>query len=247
MIRLVVCMGMLLSLGCRAPKPPRTKPLIAAREAAGLHYVEVVPVGPDLDEPMPMVVFIHGLGDRPRASWIEPNAQPARYILPQAPRPHGDGYSWFPYRVGEQDPELEIHIEAAIEKLASMLKAVLTQHPTEGLPIVSGFSQGGILTFGLALRHPELVSAAHPIAGFLPKVLWPMHRKAAANPTIRAAHGTADRVIPFGPTQEMVSTLDRRGFDISLRAFPNVGHGRSSAMREMSDAFIKSAIAEVVQ
>ena len=238
----------LICFGCHAPKPPRTEPLIEEHEAAGLHYLEVVPVGPDLDEPLPMVVFIHGLGDRPRPEWIEPSAPPARYILPRAPRPYGEGYSWFPYRVGEHDPELDIHIEAATEQLAQMLKVAVQRHPTEGLPVVSGFSQGGILTYGLALRHPELVSAAHPVSGFYPKALWPKHIRAKdENPPIRAAHGTADNIIPYKPTQTMVAVLKKRGFDIALRGFPEVGHQVSSGMREMSDAFIQNSVAEIVQ
>jgi phospholipase/carboxylesterase len=143
---------------------------------------------------------------------------------------------------------LEIHIEAITNRLAQMLKAVVHRYPTEGLPIISGFSQGGILTFGLALRHPELVSAAHPISGFLPTALWPMRpRSGAANPPIRAAHGTADRVVPFEPTRSMTAALKKRGFDIRLRGFPGVGHAKSLAMREMSDAFIQNAIAEETQ
>ena len=42
-----------------------------------------------------------------------------------------------------------------------------------GKVVVTGFSQGGMLSYALALHHPELIEYALPISGMLPEVLWP--------------------------------------------------------------------------
>lgn len=236
---------LLLAAACQAPPPQRLEPLVAEHDLAGVHYVEVVPVTADLSRPLPMVVLIHGLGDKPRASWIVRDAYPARYILPQAPEPYGDGYSWFPYRIGEQNPDLAQHIEAGIELLSGFLREAVRKHPTYGKPIVSGFSQGGILTYGLALQHPAQLSAAHPVAGVLPEELWPEEPLSKSQPPIRAAHGGADPIIPVEPTVDMVQALAERGFDVRLRRFAQVGHTRSPDMEQMADDFFFQAIAEV--
>lgn len=226
------------STGCKLFREPRTEALVATHEAAGLKYLEVVPVGPDIDEPLPLVVLVHGLGDRPRASWIGSDSPPARYILPQAPTPHGTGFCWFPYRVNEQNPELDRYVEIAADKLARFIKVVSARHLTSEKPIIAGFSQGGILSLAVALNYPELVSSAQPVAGYLPPALWPEAPDPKANPPIRASHGAEDQIIAVEPTLAMVDILKKRGFDIRLRLFPGEGHHQSPEMKAMMERVI---------
>lgn len=232
---------------CGLLRRPRTAPVIAYHEAAGIHYIEVVPVGPELDEALPMVVLIHGLGDTPRAAWIGPDAAPARYLLPQAPSAFGAGYSWFPYRINEQNPELDQHVSAAADQLAQFIRIAQLRHLTAGLPIVAGFSQGGILSMALALAHPEQIALAQPVAGYLPESLWPTTPNPKHNPPIRASHGTDDRIIAIAPTIAMVETLRRRGFDITLQRFVGVGHTQSPQMKDMMNQVIGEAIRQVMR
>ena len=239
-------LAVLLLTGCGLFREPRTEPVIAQHELAGLKYLEVVPVGPDIEEPIPLVVLIHGMGDMPRADWIEADAQPARYLMPQAPTPYGTGYSWFPYHINEQNPDLDGHVLAAAEQLAAFVRAAEQRHLTAGRPIVAGFSQGGILSMALALRHPERVAMAQPVAGYLPESLWPTAPNPKHNPPIRASHGEEDRIIAIAPTAAMVETLHRRGFDITLERFPGIGHTQSPQMQDMMERIIGEGIRRVM-
>lgn len=244
LIRILLLSMAVLSTGC---EPPRTRPLISKHTAAGLNYVQVIPISADETSALPMVVLIHGLGDRPRPGWVSHDAPPARYILPRAPLAHGSrpghGYSWFPYRIGDANPDLDGHIAATTGQLAEFLREVTARHATVGAAIVSGFSQGGILTYALALEHPELVSCAHPIAGVLPESLWPKSPiKGPSKPPIRAAHGEADPIIPVAPTLAMASALRKRGFDLQVQTFAAVGHRVSPGMEDMANRFVQKAI-----
>jgi phospholipase/carboxylesterase len=110
-------------------------------------------------------------------------------------------------------------------------------------PVLTGFSQGGILTFAVAASRPELVTAAVPIAGWLPPALVPgaLPPGAAAVP-IRAFHGGADDRLPAGPTRELVERLRSLGFDAELRVYPGVPHAISAEMRRDYFRFLSEAL-----
>jgi phospholipase/carboxylesterase len=204
--------------------------------ASGLSFLEHV-YGAAPDARLPMVVLIHGMGDRPRVGWPEVLGstlkQPVRYILPQAPRPYGSGFSWFDYEIhGVNEPRsLANGIAGACEQLARAIAVLRDHRPTVGRAIVSGFSQGGMLSFALALRHPELVAAAQPISGTLPEPLWPTARPHDANlPSIRALHGMNDTIVPIDGPRRLVARLRELGYDATLEEFPATAHEISPGM-----------------
>lgn len=226
---------------------PQPQPRVEHWQALGdLEYLEVIPKGPGAAARLPMVVIVHGMGDRPRAEWIKPDAPKVRYVMPRGPLPYGDGFSWFRYRVGDANPSLPGEVEAAVGRLAGALRGLLRQKATRGRAVLSGFSQGGILSYGIALRHPGVVELALPVSGWLPESLWP-DRPAPGRrqPPIRGSHGTHDRTVPFDPTRRMVRSLKARGFDIDLAAFPGVGHRVSDAMRDRMEKLMLEGIARV--
>ena len=206
--------------------------------AAGLRYLEVdVARGQYAGNPrLPMVVLIHGLGDRPHREWAQDLGAglPVRMILPEAPSPWHGGFSWFEYRWPNAEPRaLAKGLHAAAARLAPMLATLQAKRPTLGRPIVAGFSQGGMLSFALALEHPELVASAFPISGSLPEPLWPIARpRRGAFTKIRALHGTADSVVPFAADERLVARLRTLGYDASLTAYEGVEHTITRAMAE---------------
>ena len=83
----------------------------------GVDFIELFPVG--ADETAPLVVGIHGMGDKPD-SWIESwSTFPARaqIVLPRAFTKYGEGFSWFEFREGATDAEFGAEVGAAEEKL----------------------------------------------------------------------------------------------------------------------------------
>jgi phospholipase/carboxylesterase len=216
-------------------------------EAAGLRYLEAISGGASSDERLPMIVFIHGLGDRARLSWLEYIARDvrARVIVPQATTPSDDGFAWFSVRARDGKPRLlakQIHARA--DQLSAALALLRARRPTLGLPIVVGFSQGGMLSYALAVREPAALRLAIPISGMLPEPLWPRRRPQRAAVPIRALHGDADRTVVFAATQALVARLRRLHFDATLSVFPEVGHQITPAMRELVRTTISHALAE---
>lgn len=247
---------------CDAPVAPRSLQLTSTHtqappdstpdaqgwgRAAGVRYLEMIRGAADRSQPLPMVVMIHGLGDRPRPELMDivDVGVPARIIMPQAPTPIGDGYSWFPYVVGGNDPQaLARGIGAAELQLSEALRVLRSSRPTLGRPIVAGFSQGGMLSFALALRHPEQLALAFPISGTLPPPMWPTDKAAARSwPPIRALHGSADHVVPIDGTRALIARLRALGYDATLREFPGVDHFVTAEMQAATHATLSEAVA----
>jgi phospholipase/carboxylesterase len=220
-----------------APSPPASLERPAAAPATTparapvvaplpLEVVERVTGGADPSARLPWIVAMHGLGDRPEAfgGLYASFDGKARLFLLRAPDPWGEGFSWFPFRARDGDELRAKGIAVATERVAQMLRALATTRPVEGQAIVTGFSQGGMLSFALAARHPELVRAAFPIGGALPEPLWPALDAGRAAVRLVALHGEDDELVPVGPTRAAVSALSARGRDARLETFPGVGH-----------------------
>jgi phospholipase/carboxylesterase len=200
--------------------------------AAGIHYELRYTGGADPQSKLPMIVAIHGLGDRPEnfARIFDALPVKARLVLPRGLTTHGDGFAWFAIEVDPNDRDakaIAAGVERATTALVRMLDALLATFPTADKPVVTGFSQGGMLSLALAAHHPDRFAAAVPLAGWLPPAFMPER----AHPVpIVALHGDADRVLPIEATRISVGELRRLGFNAELREYPGVGHTVSDAM-----------------
>ena len=66
----------------------------------------------------------------------------------------------------------------AADKLALFISGLMKAYPEAGAPIVTGYSQGGMLTYALTANYPHLVSNAIPVAGFMPATILPRQSNA---------------------------------------------------------------------
>jgi phospholipase/carboxylesterase len=217
--------------------PPEPPPLeLIAGEAAGIHYVELITGGAERDATLPMIIAMHGLGDTPDnfANVFAGFDRPARVILPRALDAHEEGgWSWFPIRARDPDVDaLAEGIAAAADALAPAIAKLREDRPTRGKPIVTGFSQGGMLTFMLAVEHADLLGHAIAIGGWLPPPRWPKGKPPASAPTIVALHGDLDKAVAFGPTRDAVEHLKAQGWAAELHGYPNVGHSIPPPMHD---------------
>jgi phospholipase/carboxylesterase len=198
-----------------------------------LEFVERVTGGARPEDTLPLIIAVHGLGDRPEhfVRFLEGLPFPARVVAPQGPTARGRGFSWFPVAQlppVPDDPVREQGIRESAAKLADLARWLAAHRPTRGRPVITGFSQGGILSYAVAARHPDAIAAAVPVSGALPAKLRPA--RAAAVP-VRAFHGEADDVIPFAADDETVKALRAAGADVTLKSYPGVRHAIPAAMR----------------
>lgn len=208
-------------------------------EAHGFRYLEMVTGGAESDDTLPMVIGLHGMGDEINDFALVYHDLPAkvRVVLPEAPVTYGDGFSWFETRVtGDQD-RLTAELVAQADALAAFASGMAADRPTRGKPIVTGFSQGGVLSYVLAAHHPGAFAAAIPIGGLIPVPARPEKAPEATIP-IHGLHGEADTVVALARTREGVDALKAAGFDVTLETWPDTSHTISVPMRERFYALI---------
>lgn len=214
---------------------------------AGFDYIEVI-VGEThgASEPLPLVVLLHGRGGRPT---IPPGPYgtkaPMRLFIPRGPDKLNGGYNWLATWTNAGKEELLARsLAGRADELAVAIKVFSELRPTLGKPIVVGFSQGGILAFGLAIRHPSIFSAVFPLAGWLPEALIPAETdESIVYPYIHALHGGADKTVPTDSGRNTVNLLRLFGVRIEYDEFPGVGHRVSPEM----NAVVRSELGSLVE
>jgi phospholipase/carboxylesterase len=234
--------------GAPPPTPARTtsaaRPSVDAAqpptEAAGLGVHELVTANGDPTKPLPLVIALHGLGDR-GSSYLSLFAGlpvAVRVVALDGPLPFGTakdgpsgGHSWFD-RVEGGLERAGPGIIASAKRVADAIAVLRAARPTRGPVVVTGFSQGGALSYAVATRHPESVDAAFPIGGWLPHDVWPNDLGAAKKkPKIRGFHGLDDTRVPIDSARELVEALTKSGYDAQLDEEPDVAHSVSRKER----------------
>ncbi len=213
------------SSGCRTQAPgeneePKKAPRAASRAftAEGTEFLETFTN--DAPDDAPIVVAIHGRGDTPAAfsALYKRYGGKVHVLTPRAYSPHGDGFSWFDLREGMTDGELGTSVGGALERLHKSVAAAVGGKRY----VVTGFSQGGILSYGFASKYPSEVICALPVAGSLPGPLLPVSKQKAAK--TRGFHGEADTIIASKWGVATVEAFVREGADASLKTYPGLGH-----------------------
>ncbi len=191
--------------------------------------VEFTTAGADPAQPLPLVIALHGLGDRPEnfATWLRELPVPARVYALRAPTPWGPGFTWFPVTSrpgGTVDPaKIGPGVDEARSRLLADLDRLVARRPTHGWPVLTGFSQGGMLSFAMAARSPERFAGVFPISGVLPESIEPLAPPAGA-PRLVAFHGDDDPRVPVSLARTSIERFTAHGWKASLRSYPGVSH-----------------------
>lgn len=230
-----------------AVSSPAEPPAPAPWEAHVLGGARVLVREPAVPANPPVVVVgLHGLGGSPEnfARAFADYRGPARLVLVEAfedfrPRGVTVGHQWFAWPADFADADLAAAITATEAKLWPVVAAIADATPHARL-VVTGFSQGAVLTFALALRHPDRIALAVPIAGRLPPPLLPAAPPARL-PALVALHGDADPRIDLALDRATVAAL---GPGARLETFPGIGHQIAPAMQQRLFAAIDAVAAQ---
>lgn len=208
---------------------------VESGEFAGreFRYRIFVPEDQKPDEKLPVVLFLHGAGERGSDNRRQLKYMPERMlepeyrkrfrsivVAPQCPR----GIWWVGgervngRRVSTDGPMLDVVSQVLQETLQS-------EKCDEERVYLTGLSMGGYGTWHMAARAPGLFAAAAPVCGGgaatdapklvdLPMQVW---------------HGARDRTVPKQASLEMVRAVRAAGGIVHYVELPGVGHNSWNA------------------
>ncbi|MFN8379206.1 MAG: dienelactone hydrolase family protein [Anaerolineae bacterium] len=188
-----------------------------------LPYLIYPPGAGAMGEPAPLIVFLHGSGERGTDLAGVKVWGPLRYL--------DEGHTLPAYVSAPQCP-LGVRWDDRLDELDRYLDILLRDHPIDpDRVLLTGFSMGGFGTWQWALRHPERFSALMPVAGsgfhFRDYRVGPDLSPLKHVP-IWIFHGAQDEVVPVSGADEFCSTLLEYGASVGYTRYPHSRHTDTS-------------------
>ena len=170
---------------------------------------------PEAPPNTPIVIAVHGLGDNANGFvfLVKRLRLPFRFVIPNGPfRTRGKGRSW--YRRHSQLAEGDV--DASSLRVRELVDQVRSRWPDAGKPYLMGFSQGGVMTYAMAARHPDLFSGLVSIAGYLIPDDQQFPRARPGYPPVLIVHGKHDAVVRHQLGEEAMSRLKSQGWKVDI-------------------------------
>ena len=183
--------------------------------------VVYVPVGYTPDREWPLVVFLHGMGERGSDGWkqaevgigrairLNPERFPALVVMPQC----ATSTVWSSADNPNGAPAWK-HIDNSVEWVKQHYR-VDNKRVT-----LTGLSMGGYGTFKYGAMRADQIAAFMPVCGGGN----PEDATALARRPLWAFHGLADTVVKPEQSQKMVDAIKAAGGNVQLTTYPGVGH-----------------------
>ena len=193
-----------------APASPQTAHTVERDVKVRLQYLLYLPKDYDKKEAWPLVLFLHGAGERGDNLDLVKKHGPPKLIE--------EGKS-FPFLVvSPQCPENKWWEPVA---LTALLDEIVAKYKIDKDRVyVTGLSMGGFGTWSLAAHTPKRFAAIVPICGGGEAV-------AAQVSAARAHLGLPRGEGPgraAGPSEAMVDALKQAGGNVKFTIYPNAGH-----------------------
>lgn len=193
---------------------------------------------PEVENPQrkyPLVLFLHGAGERGIDNqkqlinggqmWLNPVVRekyPAFVLAPQCPEEDYWAYTSRPQSFVPSEMPNEESPTRIFQTLMELLDTYLSMPQVDKNRIyVVGLSMGGMGTFDLAVRYPDVFAAAIPICG----TVNPLRLSQAKQVKFRIYHGDADNVVTVEGSRQAYKALKAIGAKVEYIEFPGVNHG----------------------
>ena len=184
--------------------------------ALKLNYLLYIPEEyPASKEKWPLVLFLHGAGERgddlekvkmhgpPKLIEREQKTFPFLLVSPQCPT----GESW-------SNDKMVATLSALLDDVAALYRV------DRNRIYLTGLSMGGFGTWRLACDYPDRFAAIAPICGRGN----PEKVEAIRHLPIWVFHGQQDKTVPLKNSQDMVDALKALGSDVKFTVYPGAGH-----------------------
>ena len=182
--------------------------------------------------PFPTILTLHGRGANAMdLLGLAPLLCGGKFLMicPQGPLetpigPGMTGFAWYPMSMGGP-PDVDAMLSSR-RALEAFIERCLASYPIDRKKLaLLGFSQGGVMSYSLALSHPERFAALAVLSSWLPKELearLDVSDAVQALPTL-IQHGTQDSMIEVDRARDSVERLRQLKLPLTFREY-DMGH-----------------------
>ena len=175
-----------------------------------MDYLLYLPDGYDEQEAWPLVLFLHGAGERGTNLELVKKHGPPKLV--------GEGKD-FPFILVSPQCKRDRWWDPV--SLTALLDDIVARYKVDKDRIyVTGLSMGGFGTWSLAAYTPDRFAAIAPICGGGEVFTT----KAFSHIPVWVFHGGKDSVVPLKRSEEMVAALRKHGANVQLTVYPDAGH-----------------------
>lgn len=195
-----------------------------------LLYRMLKPAKYDANRKYPLVVFLHGAGERGNDNFAQlkhgmadfasdkiMEAYPAFVIAPQCPT----GEKWVDVDWSAAKHDMPEKAASATRLTLKLIDELQKEFSIDRDRLyITGLSMGGYGSWDAIQRHPELFAAAAPICGGGD----PKHAAKIKSIPIWAFHGDKDTAVKVERSREMIDAIKAAGGSPKYTEYPGVGH-----------------------
>ena len=236
LIILIVCSLIVLNTFCQIEKFEIRLHKNSAIYSKNIPYRLFIPANYDATKKYPLVLFLHGAGERGTDNvkqltasqgaflWSSDANQkdhPCFIVAPQCP----DNDQWVntSWGLGSYSTT-KIPISKALKMVVNLLDTLKANYSLDTTSFfVTGLSMGGYGTWDIITRFPQMFRAAIPICG----AADPGKAKLLVKMPIWCFHSADDNVVPVKGSREMVNAINEQGVnnrDNFYTEYTNAGH-----------------------
>ncbi len=180
----------------------------------------------------PLLLLIHGYGSNEADLFSFADHLPDEFLVVSVRAPLTLGfqsYAWYTINFNAQNGNYSDIPEAlkAKESLLNFMDELenILPYDSDNITLL-GFSQGTILSYGLALSHPDKIKNVVALSGYIKEELITQIEDNSLydNLDFFISHGTQDQVIPLDWAQKAPLYLNNLGINAVFKTYP-AGHG----------------------
>ena len=182
----------------------------------------------------PLLLLLHGYGSNEADLFSFASELPEDYYVVAARAPFNlqyGSYAWYAINFDADENKFSDHEQAKVSRdlVLQFIAELIQNYPINARNIsLLGFSQGSILSYGIALSHPEKIKNVIAFSGYISEPILEENYKNNdfSKLNVFATHGTVDQVIPVSWARKNKPFLDNLGIQSVYNEYP-IGHGIS--------------------
>ena len=236
MKKLILLLSVLLfSLEFVAAQDEYERSVFVSSSGDSLNYRLLEPEVMQAGEKYPLVLFLHGAGERGNDNekqlthggqmFLNPvnrEKYPAFVLFPQCPESGYWAYENRPQAFIPTQMPVGKEMPSEFQAVKELLDMYLANPQVDKSRIyILGLSMGAMGTYDMVSRFPDIFAAAVPICG----TVNPTRLSAARNVAFRIFHGDADDVVPVAGSRQAYEALKVAGASVEYIEFPGCNHG----------------------